>query len=244
MSDEQNSLANNFASFANHLKNSKEELDFKMEVITTDDFSGRDNGNMLNSRYARSNWSAFLSQFSSTVRVGISGSGTERGLAMADAFLRGNPRWPREDADLIIVHVSDEEDHSHNDVEAYITYANSLKSSSYEVKMFSIVSELGRRYKKASGLTSGQVFDIEGNFSTILNKFGSAIKNRRVLFPLNDIPVDPSRIEVYVNDVLSPQERWTYVEALNGIQFLEDFIPEDRDKIDIRYSKKSLQDSQ
>jgi len=87
--------------------------------------------------------------FAGNVQVGISGSGFERGLdaaaqALSPLMLDGpNEGFLRDDAVLSLIFVSDEEDISHQGVNAYIDYFLSLKSENARRDVFNASALIG-----------------------------------------------------------------------------------------------------
>ena len=77
-----------------------------------------------------------ISSFQSNVRVGTCGSGTERGLrAMQDALSKTdggqcNASFLREDANLVLVFVSDENDTDDTPIEDYVDFLGTIKDYS------------------------------------------------------------------------------------------------------------------
>ena len=190
MNDKQIKLADNFSSFIEHFINWK--VDFKMAIITTDDYLNRDTEGKLNTAYANSDKDDFINYFSLKILVGDDGSMFEEGLGMSKEFLQNNPSWPREKARLVLFYVSDEDDFSQESVEHYVQYAQDLKQEATLVKVFSLVDTTsdyrGERYIQASTMTSGLVADIQNPFNDIMDEFGKAITKVPSLFKLSKIP--------------------------------------------------------
>jgi hypothetical protein len=143
MQDEQNSLAFNFESFITDFI--QKDVDFKMAVTTTDTSWGHKGeliGNLtdLTSIAAASDINGFLNNFKETIKVGINGSGHEKGLSASKSFISNKASWLREDAMLAIVYLSDEEDQSSGSVSNYLTHLKTLKSNEGMIKLYSIIN--------------------------------------------------------------------------------------------------------
>ncbi|MEM7418080.1 MAG: hypothetical protein AAF389_21505, partial [Gemmatimonadota bacterium] len=111
MEHEQDELSEHFATFTRFFDEA--ETDYAVAVVTTD--TERAPGVLVNGpagRLITPESSAPAAAFREMVRVGLAGWGTERGLeASSLALTSGNSGvdFPREDADLSVIFVSDEE---------------------------------------------------------------------------------------------------------------------------------------
>ena len=122
---------------------------------------------------------AFLDYFAQKIKVGTSGSGREKGLNGAKKFAEnyGNT-WLREDAYLVIVQISDEEDQSSLSTTEYINHLKSLKANDRLVTVHSVVNmSASQRYQAVSNDLNGTVSDIRNNFHDILDNMGGTILN-------------------------------------------------------------------
>ena len=223
MGDEQASLANNFELFISDFIT--RNVDFKMGITTTDTSSqggGYAFGNSLSaltSVAAQSNENQFISDFQRLVQVGTRGSGNERGLQASESFLnRYQQSWMREDAYLVVVYVSDEEDQSPKTKEEYLARLLASKQSAGYVKAYSIVNtqpcQSGNgltcgfeRYAYPANQTAGSVADIKENFAAVLQDMSDSIINLLDTFPLAHDPILAS-VEVRVNGVIQANG-WT-----------------------------------
>ncbi len=120
MEEEQQTLANGFASFASQLDESG--TDFQMGVITTSfDYSDPNRGVLLGDPPFLTQGDDYENLFQDRATVGTGGSDKEKGLEAALHALSplmtiggANDGFVRKDAQLLLVFVSDEEDCSDN----------------------------------------------------------------------------------------------------------------------------------
>ncbi len=248
MSDEQQALAYNFNAFISSFI--EKDIDFQMAVTTTD-ASYRKSGRMigdsskLTSAAAKNDVQQFMDDFSSMIRVGTDGSGQERGLQTSTDFFDRYRDWARQDAYLIVVYISDEEDQSYDFVSNYVSGLQSLKASTGMVKAYSIVTQeldpkkqwetIGNRYMEASRATGGEIADIHQDFHTTLESFGFRILDLLDSFPLSGVPVG-TEISVTVNGV-DLSEGWNYDENARSIKFDENAIPDEGEVIIAYYQE-------
>ncbi|PIP94206.1 MAG: hypothetical protein COW78_11385 [Bdellovibrio sp. CG22_combo_CG10-13_8_21_14_all_39_27] len=237
MGDEQDALAYNFEAFIGNFLN--RGVDFKMGITTTDgrsNYSGIARGdlNALTSQAAAQDEATFLNNFKNWVKVGTNGSGTEMGLKTSQDFLnRYSASWMRQDAYLVIVHLSDEQDQSPNAVSNYVDGIKALKGNSGFLKSYSIVTTeiipnkqwetLGTRYTDFTNAIGGTVSDIHQDFYTTLNDIGAQILNLLDSFPLSGVPLN-SQIQVTVNGQ-AVTSGWTYDAVNRVVKFDQTAIP-------------------
>lgn len=226
MGDEQASLANNFDVFIRDFI--YRGFDFRMGITTTDTSHPSMAGaavpgslESLTAIQANANEQAFISNFKNKIQVGTRGSGNEKGLAAMENFLnRYETSWMRQDAYLVMVFVSDEEDQSAKTKEEYLArylQAKQAAGAGY-VKAYSIVNtqpcQTGNgitcgyeRYAYQANQTAGTVTDIKDNFAAVLQDMGQSIINLLDTFPLAHDPILAS-VEVRVNGVIQANG-WT-----------------------------------
>lgn len=237
MGDEQNALAYNFNAFIQNFIT--RNVDFKMAITTTDGRSGR-SGQMigdpalLTSTAAAADEAAFLNNFSNLIRVGTSGSGNEVGLQTSGDFMtQHSSTFLRDDAYLVVVYVSDEEDHSSSTVSSYVDGLKALKTNEGLVKVYSIVTKelvpnkqwetLGTRYIEAAALTGGTSSDIHDDFYNTLSDMGGQILNLLDSFPLSGVPAT-ANISISVDGV-QQNTGWAYDSVARVITFDANTIP-------------------
>ena len=248
MSDEQQALAYNFNAFISNFI--EKDIDFQMAITTTDArsyYSGKMVGNSdkLTAQAAKDDEAQFMEDFRNMIKVGTRGSGHEMGLETSKDFFDRYRSWAREEAYLIVVYISDEEDSSPDQVNDYIRNLQSLKTSAGMVKAYSIVTQshnpnrqwetVGSRYMQVSEATGGEIADIHQDFYQTLSGFGFKILDLLDSFPLSGVPVD-AEIRVTVNDVTLDQG-WTYDDSSRSIKFDENAIPDEGEIIIAYYQK-------
>ncbi len=236
MGDEQASLSYNFDAFISEFL--IRDVDFKMGITTTDGRSGYDGiskgqFNMLTAQAAKDDEQQFLDNFKDWIRVGTRGSGREMGLYTSTRFFERYPEFVRDDAFLVLVYVSDEQDQSANSVESYIDTLFDLKAKRGQLKTYSIVTQnidpnkrwetLGTRYVEATNLTNGVAADIHQDFYQTLTDMGGSILDLLDTFPLSGAPINGDiRITVNGNEV---NQGWTYDASNHSIRFDANAIP-------------------
>ena len=252
MSDEQSALGSNFSAFINEFID--KNVDFKMAITTTDTSSSSKKGAMvsgsdtkLTSARAQANPNQFKTDFKNLVKVGTSGSGSERGLEASEGFMQKySNSWVRQDAYLAVVIISDEEDQSSKTVSTYTNYLKSFKGTDGLVKVYSVVdvnntnccqngiATGSARYKDASNKTAGLIADIRDDFHNVLTDMGDSIINLLDSFALAGQPVAGS-LKVYVNGILTTN--YTYDDATHSIKFHQNSLPPVGAEIKVTYLK-------
>lgn len=252
MADEQDSLGRNFDAFISDFIT--KNVDFKMAITTTDTSSATKNGKMvtgsdtkLTSVKAQADEAQFLLDFKNLVKVGISGSGYEKGLEASEGFMAKHAAsWMRSDAYLAVVIISDEEDQSPKTPIAYWENLRGYKSSAGLVKVYTIVdktlSNTGpsgistgfQRYADVATASAGIVSDIREDFANVLSDMGTAIINLLDSFALAATPVNGS-LKVYVNGVETTQ--FSYDAPSRSIKFDQGQIPPVNATIRVTYLK-------
>lgn len=249
MADEQKSLGYNFGVFINDFI--QKDVDFQM-AITTTDATSRQNGKwvcndkLLDSQSAKKDETKFLRDFERCVNVGIKGSGYEKGLHTTESFFNkyetpSNKQFLREDAFLVIVYLSDEEDQSSKSVDEYLSFYRSLKKEEGKVKIYSIVTKeknrsdesLGLRYVEAAEKTGGMSSDIEDDFYSILSDMGGKIVDLLSKFALSRIPAT-EEIKVRVNGELITSG-YELDKQSGAIAFQNGYVPAPGSNIEIDY---------
>lgn len=132
MGDEQAKLAEGFEEFVEYFEFA--DVDYHIGVVTTDTDNPGQSGRLQGSpSFITPDTPDRDAVFSASVRVGTMGSGSERGLdaarkALGEEMRNGdNAGFIRDDADLSLIFVSDEEDYSIDPVAHYINFFWSLK---------------------------------------------------------------------------------------------------------------------
>jgi hypothetical protein len=252
MADEQMALGQNFSAFIDDFIT--KNVDFKMAITTTDTSTSYLKGFMvpgsdtkLTSAKAALDESQFKTDFNNLVKVGITGSGYEKGLEASEGFMQKYAAsFLRADAYLAVVLVSDEEDQSPKTPTAYTDYLKSFKSQAGLVKFYTIadinktnsgygISTGADRYTKASSETGGVIADIRNDFYHNLSDMGDSIINLLDSFALANSPVTGSMI-VYVNNVETTD--YTYDAETRSIRFDVNKLPPVGAEIKVLYRKQ------
>lgn len=252
MSDEQSALGANFAAFIDDFI--AKNVNFKMAITTTDTSSYSRKGRMvtdsdvkLTSVKAQENAAQFKTDFKNLVKVGINGSGSEKGLEASEGFMeKYASTFLREDAYLAVVIISDEEDQSPKTVSQYTDYLKGIKSSDGLAKVYSVVdvnntnccqsgiATGSARYKDASQKTAGLIADIRDDFHNVLSDMGESIINLLDSFALAQAPVAGS-LKVYVNGVITTD--FDYDATTHSIKFHQNSLPPIGAEIKVTYLK-------
>ncbi len=223
MSDKQQSLANNFASFIKYAQSAA--VDYQIAVTTTDDSSTGQKGEFVSGaghpeKIITPTTADYVNKFKAKVNVGIMGSATESGLspslkALTAPLINGpNAGFIRQAAALAVVVVTDAPDQSANTVPFYFDSFLNIKGKS-RANMFTFnavagfnptpptgcVYDMGAddgRYAAMVSQTNGVKEEIcTADWSKALEKLGKTAFGFRTTFFLNGIP-DPARL----NDIV------------------------------------------
>lgn len=133
MAKHQKQLSEQTAPFLDFIQDERREIDFQMASITMDMSYGGNGGQFIGSPQYLTNTTANLAEnFSSRILIGEGGSSVERGLESMKAFFegQGSPAWSdflREDALLIVIFVTNEDDQSRGQVQEYAEFLDQLK---------------------------------------------------------------------------------------------------------------------
>ena len=163
-----------------------------------------------------------------------------------------NKGFLREDAQLEIIALSDEEDQSSADIYFYIDFLKEIKGF-YNVNMMhfnSIVGQspstcdeagAGKRYIKVSQETNGVIGDLcDSSYSPIMNEIGGEAFGLKLQFFLTRL-ADPPTVKVWVNNDVCATG-WTYDAPSNSIIFDENgsCMPQPGDEIKVYYKTLCL----
>ncbi len=255
MSEEQASLAVNFASFIQIIESL--DMDYHLGVVSTDI---TDNGQLQGTETIITPASPDPGgSFSTNVNLGINGSGIEQGFHNAYLALSSpnidpaglNYGFMREEAGLRIIIVSDEQEQS-NGVMGwpaldYINWFRSIKPNPDHVVLSDITGGIagcnanGQNADPAtdyvlgtsqSGGISASICD-PGWIST-LQSLAWLSQSFADTFELSRTPV-PETVAVSLNGV-PVFVGWVYDSALNAVVFDLSHVPENGDELDIEYT--------
>ena len=258
MSQEQSSLAVNFASFIQIVD--AIDIDYHIGVTTTDE---ADNGELQGTEQIISPYSSDAAgSFAFNVNLGTGGNWEERGLHCGYLALGGggnnnllaggaNYGFMREDAGLRVIFVSDEPEQSSGvlnwGVGDYVNFYQSLKANPDHVVLSDISGGMtgcqgaggnaqnGTGYVSATNMTNGISASIcDPNWVSTLSALAWLSQSFADTFELSQTPVESS-IEVRMNSV--PMfVGWTYNSGLQAIVFDVDHVPENGESIEIEYT--------
>ncbi len=258
MSQEQSSLAVNFASFIQIVD--AIDINYHIGVTTTD--TG-DDGHLQGTETIITPGAADpAGSFAFNVNLGINGSATERGLHSGYLALGGggngnlqpggaNYGFVREDAGLRVIFVSDEPEQSSGvlnwSVGDYVNFYQGLKPNPDHVVLSDISGGMtgcsgaggnatnGSGYVSATNMTNGISASIcDPNWVSTLSALAWLSQSFADTFELSQTPVEDS-IEVRMNSV-PVFVGWTYNSGLQAIVFDVDHVPENGDAIEIEYT--------
>ncbi len=246
----------------------KGNYDFHIGVIHTDMTPSKGPGVLLgNPSVLTSSTSDVQSLLQEKFQVGDTGTNFEQGLAAMEAalspdYLQGvNQGFLRQEASLVVIFLSDEDDHSSEEVTHYIQILNQLKGASakksrgWDVHFIGVLedslscttmndySEVGQRYMEMVNESGGAKESIcAADFSTALSRIQSRIVSVLTDFPLDRRPIIES-IQVWTNDVKVPQNSengWVYLADKNAVSFRGSFIPKNGAKIRVDFTPVSV----
>lgn len=149
-------------------------------------------------------------------------------LALSEPLRSGeNAGFLRDDANLAVIFVSEEDDHSGYPVNDFVGFLSGLKglggakaSALVDVNdACSQASGVAHRYLELARATGGTASSIcAPNWNGVFAGFAADAYTPRQAFTLSQTP-DPAGIEVFVNGAPSPAGTWTYDAASNSIRF-------------------------
>jgi hypothetical protein len=248
MAQNQQQLANNFNTFMNVFTSSR--VDYRLAFITTDQFD------FVGDIITPSTPDPITNALNQINAIGTRGSGREQGFYMSrNCFLRG-PCAPggdflRELSTLVIIYISDEDDHSTQIAPAMETFFVDLKGSKDYVVAHAVVGDIpagctgngnawaGFKYHELVARMSGTALSIcSTDWGTPMERLAND-SFASPLYYLSKQPVESS-ITVFVDGVLN--SNWTYEESSNAIIF--NVLPTEGATIQIDYAVKSICDSE
>lgn len=232
MAEEQSRLADNFEAFVRVLDGSR--ADWRLGITTTD-ATGEFRGGIL-----KPNQGDLQAAFEEGVKVGTNGNRNEQGFLSAAMAIASNPDFIRKDADLHLVFVSDEDDHSPEPMDFY--RESLIENSGTGVAAFhALVGDLpegcasgslaagpGTRYLEAAAATGGLTESIcAEDYSPILTHVGLEVAGWQSVFALSNLAA-PESLVVKVDGVTIPQREtdgWTYSLGDNAVVFTGRAVP-------------------
>jgi hypothetical protein len=256
MRNDQKRLADNFETFIYEFLDRK--LDFNMAITTTDPTPKGDGKrvggfNQLSSAKAEKNERKFLNDFKRTVNVGTRGSPKEMGISASLRFLQryadhNSEPFVRDDAYLIIIYLSDEEDQSPLAVSHYANAIMKYKPNPSDIKVYSIVTDkrimnqwetVGHRYMAMANIFGGIQADIKDDFYPILRDMGLSIANLVDSFALAGVPHN-EEVEIYVDGVRL-NNGFSFDNQTRTIRFDQSSTPQEGASVEIHYKTLSVE---
>ncbi len=264
MADEQERLIENLGRFIDIAD--AEDADYQMGVTVTDGFSsesGKLNRCFPHPPVISGDYPDREAAFECTFLVGTDGSGIEAGLEAAKNALQLaqsdeeniNSGFLREEADLAVVVMSDEEDQSPN-YPGIIEFMKGVKGPGREsrVKVHAIAGPItgpcrdgsgffsafpGYIYSQATIDTGGIFFDIcQSDWRPVLENLGLDTFQAFDTWYLEQV-ADPTTLVVTVDGrpvALDPADGYTYLFGENAIRFHGTSVPGPGQRIEVRYS--------
>lgn len=260
MVHEQDQLTRNFGSFIQIADSGL--LNYQIGVTTTDVSAGDDSeigrlvptdGPAADRLVTRASLPSALDAFVRIARVGIEGSGDERGLAAArlavsEALLAGpNFGLLRDNALLSVIIISDEFDQSpEEDVGVYADALVAAKGGDpSRVSVSAVVGPPGGcdspgggrafpapRYTEMARRLNGAIESVcAGDWSEVMRRLSSTAFGLRARFALSERPEDPDSLSVVVDGQPAPprddlgRDRWWYDPISNSVVFASRSVP-------------------
>ena len=165
-------------------------------------------------------------------------------LALTEPLRSGaNRGFLRDDANLSVIFVSEEDDHSGYPVNDFVTFLEGLKgrggaraNALVDVNdLCAQTSGLAHRYIELADATGGIASSIcAPDWQGVFGNIAAQAYTPRTQFTLSATP-DAAGLEVLVNGTPSPAGAWTYDAASNSIRFAAGSTPPVGARIDVNY---------
>lgn len=246
MSEEQARLGDNFSAFVDVLAGTY--ADWQIGVITTDP----EEQGVLRSPILTPDTPDLDAAFTAAVAVGTEGSRDEQGLLTSALAVNPsvNAGLVRGASALNVLFVSDEDDHSPQDVELYLgVLASSAGIGGFRAHALvgdlpegcvsgTSAADAGSRYLEAATATNGWSDSIcADDYSTLLARVGLDVAGWDTTFYLDRVP-DPTTLKVTVDAVEIPEraeDGWQYSPGDNAVIFYGNAVPRPGMVIEISY---------
>lgn len=253
----QNRIASYMSQFHIGLINS--HTDYRVAATTMDGSSSGERGDLVQSGLiVTPNSSEPVQKLQSLIMLGGLGNNFEVGLSnMKLALEKNKENFLREDALLVVVFISDDQDVSLGPVSNYYEFLNDLKGENTEEKKnwisnfigitditdsrcrtFGNYSGIGERYIELSEYSAGVVDTIcYTEFQSFMNQITTRLQSVLNEFKLENRPL-VSTISVILNGQEVPQSEnngWLYKSETNTLLLLGDYQPKPNDNIEIKY---------
>ena len=200
MENDQRQLGANLRSFFSSFQAG--QVDFHVGVVTTD-MTEANRGGRLVAPFLTQNTPNVTTAFQEMVMVGTGGSGDERGLSAQYAALRDplassvNAGFVRPEADFALVFLTDEEDHSTQSVNFFVTGLKRLKPDGAAITVGAIllgcISAENWRYAQFTRFFGerGIISRCTQNYESTLRTIAGRVVNKRCIVGLR-APLDAS----------------------------------------------------
>lgn len=234
------------------------KMDYNMAVVTTS--LGGDNpdgGRFIGTpKFVNSRTPNLVNDLTSRMIVGEAGSNNERGLesmerVFSSSYLANEGKgFFRNDALLVVIALSDEDDHSKSNSAAAVTYYKNLLDSiktpwvdgtrswvfnfigvlslTSGCKTFNDYAEAGASYIGLADESGGVKESIcSTNLSSAVSNIRSRIYQILTDFKLSTVP-DISTIVVKINGAVIPRSSvngWDYISSINAVRFYGTAVP-------------------
>jgi len=246
MSGQQTQLANNFSTFMNVFQSSG--IDYNIGFITTDDDS------MVGDLVTIATADPVTEVTQIIDSIGINGSANEKGMDNAyDALQTGGDFGPgsafwRNDAKLIVIFVSDEDDSSSTTPTTFKTYTIAVKGGADYITAHAVAGDYPGGCTANGGAAEAYEYYtivnyLNGTFLSICaDDWGTPLEtlaNDSILkntFTLADAAVEDT-IYVEVDGVMTTE--WTYDSSTNAITFNDGYTPAAGANIYVSYNPVS-----
>jgi len=252
MSDEQNDLVAAFPAFLDYFDDSG--LDYHVGVVSTDMNDPAKSGQLVQDGAYR--WIDELTidpegTFTNMASLGVTGSANEKGLeAMAKALGQlsepgeYNEGFRRDDAQLAVIVVSDEDDGSAMAPEAYVDFLTAQTILPQDARLHSLVDlgncnfTVGQRYLDVSAETAGVEWSIcASQYSPLFDAIGDGLASSQPMAlsaePLADIEVVAT--EPFGAPFVVDPSLYTYDTDLNIIRINAGYRPPVGTEFDVVY---------
>lgn len=251
MMEEQTNLSANFESFINVAL--AWNADYRIGVTTTDMDSIKGS---LQGTPPVVTPDDDVDSFIDNVLVGTNGSGTEQGMLAAQEAIAGAFKpYIRQEAQLVVIFVSDEEDQSPGMEIGYLdSWVDAKDGQLDKFLAFAIVgdpggcnsaagnADAGMRYIKVSEMSGGAWASIcNESFADALTAFGEGTFGPKTSFPLGGFP-KPNTVTVLVNGVPC-EEGWSMGGEGKTVVFDESSscLPMDGDDVSVQYELECIE---
>jgi hypothetical protein len=251
MNDDNALVVANFGTFIDTLI--EVDADYHVAVAVEDDGCILGSDAYIDNTFSPSDaQSTFETQADIYLTLGTYGANTERGFSLAEAALKPGNTGPggcnegfyREDADLALVHVSDEAEQSINPYTYYVSQFQALKADPEDVVINAVAGDYpsgcgsasaGTGYYEATVATGGLFLSIcATDWGSHLEQLAYTSGEPHDSIELTQLPV-PETIEVQV-DGIQTTTGWQYDASINAIVFERDHIPPVGATIEVEYS--------